>query len=136
MKLQLRVLPNEHSICQYQGEAPFDWVRQITSELESRQLVSGLWSLTRTPTEWSLVCETSCQPANIRGDSGWRVITIEAQMDLDIVGVLASLLEPLKSAGVSIFALSTFDTDFVLVRSDHLVAAVRSLQQAGFEFLD
>lgn len=77
------------------------------------------------------MCEEAAVPAEIHCEPGWRALGVEGPLDFGLTGVLSSIAQPLADAGVSIFAVSTFDTDYVLVRESSLVAAVRALEGAG-----
>lgn len=94
------------------------------------------FSLTRTPDELSLVCPESLVTADTACEGGWRAMGIEGPLDFSLVGVLAGITGPLAGAGFSVFAVSTYDTDYVLVREDELRAAISALQGAGHEIRD
>lgn len=84
--------------------------------------------------ERSLVCETSRVPPNATDRSdGWRAMRIVGPLDFGLVGILAGVSAVLAGAGVPIFAVSTFDTDYVLVRSETAEEAVAALAGAGHE---
>lgn len=89
-----------------------------------------------TPGEVTLVCEQKHVPPEVRKQSGWRAIQVQGPLDFSQVGVLAALSWPLAEAGVSIFVLSTFDTDYVLVKETALDTACQALQAAGHTFLN
>ena len=72
-------------------------------------------------------------PSDVKHDPGWRCLKLAGPLDLNLTGVLASVLEPLAAAGVSIFAVSTFDTDCVLVRGSMLETAIAALRRAGHQ---
>jgi hypothetical protein len=91
-------------------------------------------AVTRTPTELSIVCREDSVPAGILANRGWRAIAVDGTLDFVLAGVLASLASPLAAAGVSIFAVSTYDTDYVLVKKDTLDRAVAALSAAGHRF--
>lgn len=93
--------------------------------------VRGFMSFTRTKDELSVVCPDSAVPADVRHEAGWRALQVAGPLDFSLTGVLASLAGPLAAAGVSLFAVSTFDTDYVLVKEVQLAAAVRALEGAG-----
>jgi len=97
---------------------------------------TGLLSVTRTPDEISIVCAEVGAPAGAQIEHGWRALVVAGPLDFALTGVLASFAGPLAEAGVSIFALSTFETDYVLVRADALADAVAALRQAGHTVLD
>lgn len=90
-------------------------------------------SVTRTREELSIVCAADVVPPGARAERGWRCLRIAGQIDFALTGVLSSLLRPLADARLSIFALSTYDTDYVLVRADRLAAALECLRAAGHE---
>jgi hypothetical protein len=88
-------------------------------------------SITRTREELSLVCESAHVPSEIAAEREWRCMKVEGPLDLSLTGVLASLAEPLARAGIPIFAISTFDTDYLLVKAVNLEAAIAALESAG-----
>lgn len=95
-------------------------------------MVGGFCSITRTSEELSIVCPDDRRiPEGIRCERGWRVIRVAGTQPFALTGVLSSVLEPLARAGISIFAISTFDTDYVLVKSESLEAAIVTLREAG-----
>lgn len=91
----------------------------------------GFWALVRTPAELSLVCLEESAPAAAAVETGWRALEVTGPLDFGLTGVLASLAAPLAESGVSIFAVSTFDTDYVLVRESALETALVALTRAG-----
>jgi uncharacterized protein len=93
-----------------------------------------LQSMTRTEDELSVVCREDSVPSEIAAERGWRAIKVVGPLDFSETGVLASLAAPLAEAEVSIFALSTHDTDYVLVKADALDRAVTALTAAGHRF--
>jgi hypothetical protein len=92
-----------------------------------------LWSMTRTDEELSLVRAAEAVPSDARAERGWRALRIAGTIDFAATGVLASILAPLGEVAISIFAVSTFDTDYVLVREQALPAAIDALRAAGHE---
>lgn len=89
---------------------------------------SRFYSVTRTARELSVVCESRFVPAEVRAEPCWSVLELEGPIPFEQTGVLASILEPLAAAGISVFAISTYDTDYVLVRTERLEEALRVLQ--------
>jgi hypothetical protein len=89
------------------------------------------FSVTRTRDELSVVCPEEVVPESISRERGWRALRLEGTFDLSMVGILASVASPLAEAGASIFAVSTFDTDYVLVREEQLDLAVDTLRASG-----
>jgi hypothetical protein len=92
---------------------------------------TGFLSITRTPDELSIVCREEDMPDDVRCERGWRCLRVAGSLDFALVGVLASLLAPLAEAGVAVFVLSTFDTDYLLVKDDRRDAAIAALRRAG-----
>ena len=88
-------------------------------------------SVTRTRDELSVVCAEAAVPEGIRSEGGWRVFRMEGPLDFGMTGILASVAVPLAGAGVSIFAVSTFDTDYVLVKEGEVPRAIAALRVAG-----
>jgi hypothetical protein len=82
-----------------------------------------LWSATRTADELSLVCEEQQVPAGARAERGWRAFALEGPIPFDQTGVIAGLTAPLAAAEIPVFVLSTFDTDYLLVREAHVPRA-------------
>lgn len=94
------------------------------------------FSLTRTPEELSIVCPESLAPADTVCERGWRALGLEGPLDFSLVGVLATITSSLAEAGVSVLAISTYDTDYVLVRDEALESAISTLRRAGHEVRD
>ena len=88
-------------------------------------------SVTRTVDELSVVCAEGLAPAGTTCQPGWRIFQVEGPLDFSLTGILAAIASPLAAAGVSIFALSTFDTDYVMVQEVKLETAVDALLAAG-----
>ena len=88
-------------------------------------------SISRTPRELSIVCESHLVPDGSSG--GWELLEVEGPLALSLVGILADLTVPLAEAGVSVFAVATHDTDYLLIRSDEMRTAIDALTGAGHE---
>ena len=107
-------------------------VCQLDAVAEVPGWVSGaVTSVTRTPAELSIICSEECVPRDVRSESGWRCLRVVGPLEFSMVGVIASLTGVLADAGVSVFVVSTFDTDCLLVKQAHLDTAVKSLTSAG-----
>jgi hypothetical protein len=94
-------------------------------------LTGGFLSVTRTPDELSIVCPQANVPPQIQCDRDWRCLKVEGPLDLSLIGIFASLTVPLARAGIGIFAVSTYDTDYVLVKEQRLEEVVLVLSQEG-----
>lgn len=103
------------------------------SDAPAAALVPPFHSVTRTPDELSLVCPDHAVPEGARAEAGWAVLVLAGPFPFELTGILASILAPLAAAGVGIFAMSTFDTDYVLVKRERLDEAVAALVAAGHE---
>jgi hypothetical protein len=122
--LALSVLPESLAVCRLEAAAEVPaWAQTGTFRI-----------VTRTPTELSIVCREDAVPAGILANRGWRAIAVDGKLDFALTGILASLASPLAAAGVSIFAISTYDTDYVLVKQDTLERAIATLVGAGHRF--
>jgi hypothetical protein len=88
-------------------------------------------SITRTAEELSLVCREEAVPEGARCERGWRCLRVAGTLDFALVGVLATLLSPLADAGVSVFAVSSFDTDYLLIKQADFRRAAEVLRRAG-----
>jgi hypothetical protein len=105
---------------------------------------AAFWSLTRTEEELSVVCDEAagkalCGPGSPEGrrlQGGFRALKLRGPLDFSLTGVLARFLAPLAAADIPVFAVSTFDTDYVLVRDEHLQRAVAALGSAGYRHTD
>jgi hypothetical protein len=91
----------------------------------------GFSSVTRTSDELSVVCPEDVVPPDTQREKGWRVFQVVGPLDFSLTGILSSIAGPLADAGVSIFALATYNTDYVMVKAHNLDRAVRALEAAG-----
>lgn len=97
---------------------------------------TGFFCVTQTEEELSIVCDESRVPAGIRIERDWIALKLEGPFPFAMTGVLASFLEPLADAGIPIFAVATFDTDYVLMKRDQLKPAIGALAAAGHEMAE
>ncbi|MGL4612266.1 MAG: ACT domain-containing protein [Trueperaceae bacterium] len=117
----LTLLPDMYAICRLEPKTPVPtWA---TGEFVS---------ITQTPHELSIVCAEAHVPPEIKAGRGWRTLQVEGPIDLSVIGVLASLTKPLAEAGINLFAISSYDTDYLLVENNKLSAATAALGVAGF----
>ena len=122
--ISLRLLEDHYAVCRLEPDAV----------VPTGLLAAELLSVTRTPTELSIVCRQSeGLPGQV--EPGWRGLVVEGPLDFGEIGILAALATPLADAGVSIFVLSTYDTDYLLVKEKKLVLAIDSLRAAGHQVL-
>jgi len=121
-KRNLLLLPETYAVCRLEKDAPApDWGTR------------GLFfSVTRTEEELSVVCPDAQIPEGVKREGGWKVLKVEGPLDFSLTGVLASLTAPLAREGISVFALSTYDTDYLLVKKDKLEEAIQALRGEGY----
>lgn len=91
----------------------------------------GFRAVTWTSDETSVVCEQSAIPVGIASERDWCTLRVDGPLELSLTGVLASIARPLAEASIAIFVVSTFDTDYVLVKRNSLERAIDSLRAAG-----
>ncbi len=120
--LTLDLLSDELAVCRLPVDAAvpnWAWTGELTS-------------ITSTDDELSVVCAAEPVPDDVQHTTGWRAFKVRGPLDFGLVGVLAGLSSTLADAGVSIFAISTYDTDYVLVRDEKLDTAGAALRAAGY----
>ena len=88
-------------------------------------------SMTRTESELSIVCRETSIPPGTHADRGWQCLRVEGPIPLKTVGIAAEFTSVLAKAGVSVFPIATYETDYVLVKGDRVDAAIDALQAAG-----
>ena len=122
--MQLRTLPDSYAVVRLEpgSELP-EWVDK-----------GPFRSVTRTDHEVSVVCRDPDVPEGESVDRGWTVLETMGPLDFSLTGVISSLVEPLAAIEIPIFVISTFETDYVLVRSSDLARAADALEGAGHEF--
>lgn len=91
----------------------------------------GFFCVTRTAEEVSIVCEAGRVPEGVKAQQGWRALRVRGPFDLSEVGVMAALSTALARDGVSVLAIATFDTDYLLVSGEQLQVAIAALRNAG-----
>lgn len=120
-RLTLALLPPRYAVAQLRADAP----------LPAWWPATGMRHASWTDDELSLVCEEDCVPHDVRCQRGWRMFKLQGPFDFALTGILKAVLDPLAAAGVGIFALSTYDTDYVLVQAHQLEEAMSALRGAG-----
>ena len=119
--LSLQLLPQDLAVCRLDPDRP------VPEDL----MQAPFYSMTRTPEELSVVCPESAVPQNARAERGWKALKVEGLLDFATTGILANLTKPLADADISVFALSTYDTDYLLIRNTDAAAAVSALRANG-----
>jgi uncharacterized protein len=123
MILTFRQLPQRFIVCRISPDAPIPgWIP-----------AGSLVSITRTEDELSIVCLEPIPLPDVKHEAGWVALKLEGPFPFTQTGVLASFLKPLAEDRIPIFAISTFDTDYILIKQENLESALRALQKAGHE---
>jgi hypothetical protein len=122
--MNLFVMVGEFSICHLDPE-----------EREPEWLLgSGFRSITHSDSELSIICLSNQVPEEIEHEGDWRGIEVEGPLAFDQIGVLSGLLEPLANAQIPVFVTSTYQTDYIFIRSEELTIAQNVLKGAGHHF--
>jgi len=122
MIFNLEILPGGYVICRLNpGEPIPEWLR------------GELVSVTRTPDEMSVVCRDEGVPHDVQRESGWRCLRVIGKLDFSVIGVIAGITMVLADEGLSVLTLSTFNTDYFLVREKDLSRAAHALEEAGMK---
>lgn len=121
-QLRLSILPEPVAVCRLAPDAPLpDWAR------------GAFLSITRTSDELSIVCDDDAVPVGVQAERGWRVLKLEGPIPFEMTGVASALLAPLAEARISIFLVSTYDTDYLLLKADGFPRAVDVLRGSGYD---
>ena len=121
-QLRFVVLPGTYSLCRLSPSEKIPaWVFN-----------SSFYTVSKSPRELSVVCETEFVPAGVKKDTGWKLLRIDAVLDLSLTGITAKFSVPLAEAGVNLCVIATFNTDYVMVKEEKLEIAREALNNAGF----
>ena len=119
--LDLTLEAGELAVCQLAaGAAVPEWAMR-----------GGFHAIVRSPGELTVICGAADVPGDVRSQKGWRCFSLAGPIAFTETGIVASIAVPLAAAGVGIFVVSTFDTDYVLVPGQKLQAALLALESAG-----
>ena len=119
--MRLKTLPYDLTVCKLPSAAGID-------------LSADFFFLGKTDEEISLVCRTEQTPAGTEArEDGWRAFRIEGVLDFSLTGILSRLSAVLAENGIGIFAVSTYNTDYILVKAESLGKAMNVLREAGYE---
>jgi hypothetical protein len=123
--LTLTVLPQKFII----HRLPLD------AEIPAQALESEFYAVVKTDDELSIVCDEGIQVESQESEGGWSALQVVGPLDFSLTGILAGLSAALAEAGISIFAISTYDTDYLLVKTAKLQDAVAALEESGHRFV-
>ena len=122
--MKIRKIHQEFSVCQVEDYSLVN--------LDSKYCFLG-----KTDKEKSLVCVTSDVPSNtIQRDDGWKAFYIQGILDFSLIGVLSKITTILANNEISIFAISTYNTDYVLIKKENYQRALNILSSAEYEIID
>ena len=122
--MELRAIEGEFSVCKVEDYSQVNFGAQY-------------YFIDRTDDENSLVCLTRDVPQNAtHRDDGWRAMRVQGALDFSLVGILAKLSGTLAESGVGIFAVSTYDTDYILAKRENFPRALDALRRAGHRVLE
>ena len=120
MKLDLNVLPEKLAIVQFPH-----------NEKAPKWISGNFYSITQTAEELSIVCNQNIVPEGIKADKNWKALKVIGPLEFSLVGILANLSTILAKSNISIFTISTYDTDYILVKKIDLEKAIKALKSAG-----
>lgn len=120
-RMNLQILPHELAVCRLAPDADLPAIDHLP-----------FFSITRTDDELSIVLPESAADPGWEIEAGWRVLKVEGPLDFGMVGVIARISAPLAEARVPIFVISTFDTDYLLVKAEKLARTKEVLERAEF----
>lgn len=124
--LTMSLLKNKFGVCRFDPSILIpDWAQK-----------GDFFSITRTSDELSVVCLQDNIPSDIQCEMDWRILKVEGPLDFSLTGILASISKILAQNEISIFAVSTYDTDYILVKEKDLDAAIRSLRNQNYIVID
>ena len=122
--MELKILKEDFSICKI-------------SDISKVNFESKYCFLGKTDEEISLVCTSDSVPANhTECDNGWKALKIDGVLDFSLVGILSKISTVLAENKIGIFAISTFNTDYILIKKENLNLATESLKKASYSFLE
>ena len=115
---------------------PYDLTVCKTRSIQDIELYADFFFIGKTDEEISLVCRTEDTPAMTTArDDGWRGFRIEGLLDFSLIGILSKLSAILAENGIGIFAVSTYNTDYILVKAENFERAMVVLEKAGYEVI-
>lgn len=120
-KLTLSILPNRFAICKLPPDADIPaWSKN-----------TEFYSITRSRNQLSVVCFDEDVPSEVKAERDWRALRIAGPLAFSLIGILTSLITPLAKANISVFVISTYDTDYILVKNIFLPKAISILNLEG-----
>jgi hypothetical protein len=122
--MRLQKLTQDFTVCQVE-------------KIDTASLTGEFWFLAKTDDEISLICESSHTPADtIKADTGWKAVRVEGKVEFASIGVLANIAATLEYVGISIVAVSTYDTDYVFMKEKHFAKGIKALIDNNYAVKD
>jgi hypothetical protein len=122
-RLSLVILRDLFAICRLRAD----------ESIPGWALSGSFCSLTRTTDELSIVCPQELVPEEVEAVKGWKSLKVEGKLDFNLIGIMSSLSSSLAEVGISIFTISTYDTDYLFVKERDLDRGVAALRKAGHD---
>jgi uncharacterized protein len=123
--LKMTLLPDKYGVCRLNKE----------DNIPSWAYEGEFFSLTKTTDELSVLCLESNIPAGLKLEGDWRVLKVLGPLDFSLIGILSKISGILAQQDISIFAVSTYDTDYILVKNNKVENAVEVLEREGYEII-
>lgn len=125
-RLKMKLLKGKYGVCRLdKNETIPIWAQN-----------SDFYSITKTSEELSVVCIQKQIPEHVKFESDWRIFKIEGPLDFSLIGILSSISSLLAKNKISIFAISTYDTDYILVKDKDVTNAVKVLSKENYEIIE
>lgn len=124
-KLNMRLLQEKYGVCRL----------EINEEIPKWAINSQFYSITKTQDELSIVCPQNNIPSNIKYEADWRILKVEGPLDFSLIGILSSISNILANNKISIFAISTYDTDYILVKDKDIENATKVLSNENYHII-
>lgn len=122
---ELKIIEESFAVCRL----------EVTEKIPLWSLESGFFSISRTDDELSIVCEQKVVPEGVKCEKNFRMLKVLGPLDFSLTGILARISAVLAASKISIFAISTFDTDYILVKMESLNMAVDALRLDGYNIM-
>lgn len=115
----IKILDEKFAICKLSPTSNIPtWIQNKT-----------FYSITKTADELSIVCFEKSVPKNIISEKGWKAIVVNEELDFSLIGIISSISTSLSKNGISVFVISTFNTDYILIKEEKLKSALTILNE-------
>ncbi|MBT9775054.1 ACT domain-containing protein [Clostridium sp. MCC353] len=121
--MEIRILEQDFSVCKLEDLTQVDFSDEFCF-------------IGKTDEELSLVCSTKRVPSNtVEREDGWRAFRIQGTLDFSLIGILSRISALLAGCGIGIFAVSTYNADYILTKAEQFEAGVKALEEDGYEII-